>query len=113
MSRKSSFSKKDVLEIAKGQFRDKSIGKLPLPPMLMIDRIIEISEVGGDYEKGYIKAEMDIYDNNWFFECHFKNDPVMPGCLWFRWILAADWIFFILGRGKRQGKSSWGKRFEV
>ena len=60
MSRKSSFSKKDLLEIAKGQFRDKSIGKLPLPPMLMIDRIIEISEVGGDYEKGYIKAEMDI-----------------------------------------------------
>ena len=81
MSRKSSFSKKDLLEIAKGQFRDKSIGKLPLPPMLMIDRIIEISEVGGDYEKGYIKAEMDISDNNWFFECHFKNDPVMPGCL--------------------------------
>ena len=50
MSRKSSFSKKDLLEIAKGQFRDKSIGKLPLPPMLMIDRIIEISEVRGNYE---------------------------------------------------------------
>ena len=102
MSRKSSFSKKDLLEIAKGQFRDKSIGKLPLPPMLMIDRIIEISEVGGDYEKGYIKAEMDISDNNWFFECHFKNDPVMPGCLG----LDAMWqlVGFYLGWLGQPGK---------
>ena len=102
MSRKSSFSKKDLLEIAKGQFRDKSIGKLPLPPMLMIDRIIEISEVGGDYEKGYIKAEMDISDNNWFFECHFKNDPVMPGCLGLDgfWQLIGFFLSWAGGKGK-------------
>ena len=102
MSRKSSFSKKDLLEIAKGQFRDKSIGKLPLPPMLMIDRIIEISEVGGNYEKGYIKAEMDISDNNWFFECHFKNDPVMPGCLGLDgfWQLIGFFLSWAGGKGK-------------
>ena len=69
MNRKSSYSKKDLLEIGKGQFSDSTIGKLPLPPMLMIDRIIEISETGGNYGKGYIKAEMDISDNDWFFEC--------------------------------------------
>ena len=107
MSRKSSFSKKDLLEIAKGQFRDKSIGKLPLPPMLMIDRIIEISGVGGDYEKGYIKAEMDISDNNWFFECHFKNDPVMPGCLGLdaMWQLVGFYLGWLdqPGRGRALG----------
>jgi len=110
MSRKSSFSKKDLLEIAKGQFRDKSIGKLPLPPMLMIDRIIEISEVGGDYEKGYIKAEMDISDNNWFFECHFKNDPVMPGCLGLDgfWQLVGFYLGWLgnPGRGRALGVNS-------
>ena len=110
MSRKSSFSKKDLLEIAKGQFRDKSIGKLPLPPMLMIDRIIEISEVGGDYEKGYIKAEMDISDNNWFFECHFKNDPVMPGCLGLdaMWQLVGFYLGWVgePGKGRALGVNS-------
>ena len=68
MSRKSSFNKKDLLEIANGKFINKNIGKLPLPPMLMIDRILEISETGGDYGKGYIKAELDISENDWFFE---------------------------------------------
>ena len=81
MSRKSSYNKKDLLEIANGQFIDSSIGKLPLPPMLMIDRIIEISEDGGKYGKGRIEAELDIDESLWFFHCHFKNDPVMPGCL--------------------------------
>ena len=55
--------------------------KLPLPPMLMVDRIIEINEDGGKYGKGRILAELDIDEENWFFHCHFKRDPVMPGCL--------------------------------
>ena len=102
MSRKSSFSKKDLLEIANGQFIDKNIGKLPLPPMLMIDRILEISETGGKHGKGYIKAELDISDNDWFFACHFKNDPVMPGCLGLDgfWQLIGFFLSWCGGKGK-------------
>ena len=55
--------------------------KLPLPPMLMFDRITEISQNAGEFKKGFIKAELDIKENLWFFDCHFQKDPVMPGCL--------------------------------
>lgn len=55
--------------------------KLPLPPMLMLDEIKLISEEGGEYGKGKIIAELDINPELWFFKCHFKGDPVMPGCL--------------------------------
>ena len=55
--------------------------KLPLPPMLMLDRITHISNEGGEYDKGHILAELDINPDLWFFECHFRGDPVMPGCL--------------------------------
>ena len=59
----------------------KKNGKLPQEPMLMVDRIIKISQKGGKFGKGIIKAELDIDPDKWFFKCHFKNDPVMPGCL--------------------------------
>jgi 3-hydroxyacyl-[acyl-carrier protein] dehydratase/trans-2-decenoyl-[acyl-carrier protein] isomerase len=55
--------------------------QLPIPNMLMIDRINLISEIGGQYGKGEIKAELDIHPDMWFFQCHFPGDPVMPGCL--------------------------------
>ena len=55
--------------------------QLPLPPMLMFDRIININESGGTFSKGEVIAELDIKSDLWFFDCHFKNDPVMPGCL--------------------------------
>jgi 3-hydroxyacyl-[acyl-carrier protein] dehydratase/trans-2-decenoyl-[acyl-carrier protein] isomerase len=55
--------------------------RLPLPPMLMFDRITHISTEGGAYGKGVIQAEMDIRPDLWFFACHFESDPVMPGCL--------------------------------
>ena len=55
--------------------------RLPLPPMLMFDRISEISETGGEYGKGVVRAELDVKPDLWFFGCHFKGDPVMPGCL--------------------------------
>ncbi len=55
--------------------------KLPAPPMLMMDRILHIDDDGGDHGKGYIEAELDIKKDLWFFDCHFKGDPVMPGCL--------------------------------
>ena len=55
--------------------------QLPLPPMLMFDRISEISETGGANGKGGVRAELDVKPDLWFFGCHFKGDPVMPGCL--------------------------------
>lgn len=69
--------------------------RLPLPPMLMFDRITHISDAGGDYDKGLIVAELDIRPDLWFFGCHFETDPVMPGCLG----LDAMWqlIGFFLG----------------
>lgn len=79
--KKSSFSKKDLLDIGLGKIFGETNGKLPTPPMLMMDRIIEINKDGGKYGNGYVKAELDIKPSMWFFNCHFKNDPVMPGCL--------------------------------
>jgi 3-hydroxyacyl-[acyl-carrier protein] dehydratase/trans-2-decenoyl-[acyl-carrier protein] isomerase len=55
--------------------------RLPLPPMLMFDRITKISETGGKYNKGFVEAELDVKADLWFFSCHFETDPVMPGCL--------------------------------
>ncbi len=55
--------------------------RLPLPPMLMFDRITHIAEQGGKFGKGVIHAELDIHPDMWFFWCHFEGDPVMPGCL--------------------------------
>ena len=55
--------------------------QLPLPPMLMFDRISRISDAGGAHGKGEVRAELDVHPDLWFFPCHFKNDPVMPGCL--------------------------------
>ena len=81
MINKNSFSYKDLIACAKGKLFGEGNAKLPLPPMLMMDRIIKITKNGGIYNKGYIIAELDIKPKLWFFDCHFKKDPVMPGCL--------------------------------
>lgn len=74
------FNKEDVLKCANGEL-DGFTGKLPLPNMLMIDRITHVDNDGGEFGKGLITAELDINPDMWFFACHFKDDPVMPGCL--------------------------------
>ena len=81
MKKKSSYSYEELIDCAKGKLFGPGNAKLPLPPMLMFDRISKISENTGAYKKGFIEAELDIKDNLWFFECHFKDDSVMPGCL--------------------------------
>ena len=81
MINKNSFSYKDLIACAKGKLFGEGNAKLPLPPMLMMDRIIKITKKGGIYNKGYIVAELDIKPKLWFFDCHFQKDPVMPGCL--------------------------------
>ena len=78
---KNSYSYDELISCGKGNLFGEGNAKLPLPPMLMFDRITEIKKDIGKFKKGFIKAELDIKDNLWFFDCHFKNDPVMPGCL--------------------------------
>lgn len=76
-----SYDYDDLIRCGHGELFGMSNGKLPLPPMLMLDRIARIDADGGKYGKGQIQAELDIRPDLWFFECHFDGDPVMPGCL--------------------------------
>lgn len=79
--RRSSFDYEDLLACARGDLFGPGNAQLPLPPLLMFDKIAAISEEGGPNEKGLVRAEFAIKPDLWFFGCHFKNDPVMPGCL--------------------------------
>ena len=81
MIKKNSFKYEELIECANGKLFGPGNAKLPSPPMLMFDRITNIEEGNGIYKKGVVKAELDIKDKMWFFDCHFKEDPVMPGCL--------------------------------
>jgi 3-hydroxyacyl-[acyl-carrier protein] dehydratase / trans-2-decenoyl-[acyl-carrier protein] isomerase len=81
LGRQSSFDLQGLLACARGELFGEGNAKLPLPPMLMFDRITGIFEKGGSADKGRIEAELDIKPDLWFFKCHFKDDPVMPGCL--------------------------------
>ncbi len=80
-NKQSKFSYEELLACGRGELFGPGNAQLPLPPMLMFDRISEISESGGEYGKGIVRAEFDIKPDLWFFACHFKGDPVMPGCL--------------------------------
>lgn len=79
--RRSNFEYEDLLACGRGELFGPGNAQLPLPPMLMFDRISEISEDGGPSGKGHVRAELEVRPDLWFFDCHFKGDPVMPGCL--------------------------------
>ncbi len=81
MEQKGSYTRDDLLACGRGELFGPGNAQLPLPPMLMFDRITHISETGGTHNKGQIVAELDIKPDLWFFDCHFAGDPVMPGCL--------------------------------
>ena len=102
IEQKSSYTKKDLLNIAEGNVYGQENGKLPKPPMLMIDKIIKITKDGGKYGKGSILAELTINPKNWFFDCHFKGDPVMPGCLGLDgfWQLLGFFLSWAGGKGR-------------
>ena len=102
MDKKLSYNYEELISCGNGELFGPGNAKLPLPPMLMFDRITEISENKGAFKKGLIKAELDIKESLWFFECHFKNDSVMPGCLG----LDAMWqlVGFYLGWLGNSGK---------
>ena len=100
--KKNSFSYEQLIDCANGKLFGKGNAQLPSPPMLMFDRITNINETGGIFQKGEIIAELDINPELWFFDCHFKGDPVMPGCLG----LDAMWqlVGFYLGWLEKPGK---------
>ncbi len=81
MEKKHSYSYEELIQCGHGELFGPGNAQLPLPPMLMFDRITRISDSGGRYGKGEIIAELDINPDLWFFKCHFEGDPVMPGCL--------------------------------
>ncbi len=81
MSRQENFDREALLRCGHGEMFGEGNAQLPVPPMLMMDRINLISDAGGKYDKGQIIAELDIRPDLWFFDCHFPGDPVMPGCL--------------------------------
>ena len=104
---KESYTKEELISCGRGEMFGKGNAQLPLPPMLMFDRIVKIMDKGGAYNHGQIIAELDLTEDLWFFECHFEGDPVMPGCLG----LDAMWQllgFFLgwkggLGKGRALG----------
>jgi 3-hydroxyacyl-[acyl-carrier protein] dehydratase/trans-2-decenoyl-[acyl-carrier protein] isomerase len=81
MQKKNSFTYEELLSCGRCEMFGAGNAQLPLPPMLMFDRIVSITEEGGKYGQGQIIAELDVKPDLWFFGCHFQGDPVMPGCL--------------------------------
>lgn len=110
---KSSYSREELLACARGEMFGPGNAQLPAPPMLMVDRITEISETGGDHGKGVIRAEFDIHPDLWFFPCHFIGDPVMPGCLGLDglWQLTGFYLGWLGEPGKGRALSTGEVKF--
>ena len=108
--KQNSFTYNQLIDCAKGALFGKGNAQLPMPPMLMFDRITSINENGGVFAKGEVIAELDIKEDLWFFECHFKDDPVMPGCLGLdaMWQLLGFYLGWLgnPGRGRALGVST-------
>ncbi|MGB3726782.1 MAG: 3-hydroxyacyl-[acyl-carrier-protein] dehydratase FabA [Glaciecola sp.] len=100
--KQNSFNREELLSCSTGEMFGPGNSQLPAPNMLMMDRIVTITDEGGEHGKGYIEAELDVHPDLWFFECHFPGDPVMPGCLG----LDAMWqlVGFFLGWSGGPGK---------
>jgi 3-hydroxyacyl-[acyl-carrier protein] dehydratase/trans-2-decenoyl-[acyl-carrier protein] isomerase len=100
--RQSSFTYEELIACARGEIFGPGNAQLPLPPMLMVDRIVQISAEGGHYGKGLIIAELDVHPELWFFACHFQGDPVMPGCLGLdaMWQLVGFFLGWMGGPGR-------------
>ncbi len=97
-----SYSREDLLTSSEGGYFGPGNAQLPAPPMLMMDRITEISLDGGAFGKGHVVGELDITPGLWFFDCHFRGDPVMPGCLGLdaMWQIIGYWLGWSGSPGK-------------
>lgn len=102
LTRKSSFDLATLLACARGELFGPGNARLPMPPMLMFDRITKIAAHGGSHDKGEVSAELDVRPDLWFFKCHFQNDPVMPGCLGLdaMWQMVGFFLCWLGGLGK-------------
>lgn len=100
-SRKSSYTYDELIACGHSELFGPGNAQLPLPNMLMFDRITEISEDGGNNGKGHVVAELDVNPDLWFFQCHFEGDPVMPGCLGLdaMWQLVGFYLGWLGGPG--------------
>jgi len=100
-NKKHSYTLEELILCGEGKLFGPGNAQLPLPPMLMFDRIIDINENGGKYQKGEIVAELEIKPDLWFFDCHFQGDPVMPGCLGLdaMWQLVGFYLAWLGGPG--------------
>ena len=113
LKKSSSFSREELLECGHGRLFGPGNAQLPLPTMLMFDRIVHISEEGGKYGKGQIIAELDITPDLWFFACHFEGDPVMPGCLGLDalWQLIGFYLGWMGGPGRGRALAAGEVKF--
>lgn len=103
--RKSSYSYEDLLACGRGELFGPESARLPLPDMLMTDRITLITNAGGEFGKGEIIAELDINPDLWFFKCHFEGDPVMPGCLGLDALWQLVGFFLVWSGSKGRGRA--------
>ena len=110
MTKKHSFKFEELIDCANGKLFGKGNAKLPSPPMLMFDRITNIQSDKGKYSKGLVEAELNIKKDMWFFDCHFREDPVMPGCLGLdaMWQLVGFYLGWLgePGKGRALGVNS-------
>ena len=110
MTKKHSFKYEELIDCANGKLFGKGNAKLPSPPMLMFDRITNIQNNKGKYSKGLVEAELNIKKDMWFFDCHFREDPVMPGCLGLdaMWQLVGFYLGWLgePGKGRALGVNS-------
>jgi len=113
MERQNSFSYEELLQCGRGEMFGPGNAQLPMPPMLMFDRIVSITEKGGSADKGQIIAELDVNSDLWFFDCHFPGDPVMPGCLGLdaMWQLIGFFLGWLGGPGRGRALGSGEVKF--
>lgn len=105
--RQVAYSYEELLECGAGRLFGPDTARLPEPPMLMFHRISHIDADGGEYGRGQVIAELDVDPSLWFFACHFRGDPVMPGCLGLdaMWQLVGFFLGWVgnPGRGRALG----------
>ena len=108
-----SYDRSQLLAAGNGELFGPDRPRLPLPPMLMFDRIAEIAPAGGAHGRGRIVAELDIRPDLWFFACHFRDDPVMPGCLGLdaMWQLVGFYLAWLGGKGRGRALGCGEVRF--